>query len=69
LQKKKSAVSSRHEPRKYEQQAAVDPIREPTADELAVTEEANDSAQLLPAVDRLEEQRKKKLQQIVIKRQ
>jgi hypothetical protein len=31
LQNKKSAVSSRHEPRKYNQQTAFDSLREPTA--------------------------------------
>src|ERR1700682_3964724 len=35
LQNEKSAVSSRHERRKYHQQAAFDSPREPTADELA----------------------------------
>jgi hypothetical protein len=35
LQNKNSAVSSRHEPRKYNQQAAFDSLREPKADELA----------------------------------
>jgi hypothetical protein len=38
LQNKKSAVSSRHERRKYHQQAALDPLREPTADELAAVD-------------------------------
>src|ERR1700675_953178 len=35
LQNKKSAVSSRHEPRKCHQQTAIDPLREPPTDELA----------------------------------
>ena len=35
LQKKYGAVSSRHEPRKAEQQATIDPTREPSADDLA----------------------------------
>src|ERR1035437_2216298 len=35
LPNEKTALSSRHEPRKCDRQTAVDPLREPAADELA----------------------------------